>query len=100
MALTSFASESSSSSATKKSCIGHSPDENPQGFEEFIGPTLEQLCDTTPTHHLGDHVLIWVETLLWYAEKLFLFKLITTICEKQLMGNFWSAQAIDNYSLW
>lgn len=30
--------------------------ENPQGFEEFIGLALEQLCDATLTHHLGDHV--------------------------------------------
>lgn len=32
------------------------PPENPQGFEEFIGLALEQLCDTTFTPHLGDHV--------------------------------------------
>lgn len=32
--------------------------ENVQGTEEFIGPQLEQLCDTALTHQLGDCELL------------------------------------------
>lgn len=92
MALTSSASESSSSSATKETtCVGHCPWRSAR-FWSVYWPTLEPLCDTTLTRHLVNHEILWVEILLCHTGKKFLFQVVTTCCEKQGMGDFWWAQ--------
>lgn len=87
----SFASESSSSSATKgTACLGHCPWKSAR-FSRVYWSTGEQLCDTALAHQLVDCELLWAEILLCHRGKKFFSQVITTACENQLMGDF-SAQ--------